>query len=145
MRIIRTLFLALASVLIVSSFAWASSRTELVVTPTPVQAPSETTFIVVSHSLVPTVIDLKITGQKTVHVALKKAAAHEYAGSYLLRTTGEMTATALTRSGQVLITRQYHVTKAPSHLFSKIVVAIVFFGVSIYYWRKSQRYARPNK
>ncbi len=138
--------LSLGLVVAVGPLALAAPAVQMVVSPHPVQAPAETTFIVVSAHLVPKDMMLQIAGQKAVHVAIKKEAPHEYAGAYLLRTTGTLKATALTASHQVVISRTYTIHKAPSHLFSKILVGIVFFGVSIWYWRRSQqRYAPPKK
>lgn len=145
MHIVKSSVLALIALFAFSALTWAAPAVQMVVTPTPVQAPAETTFIVVSHKAVPVALELRVTGQKTVRVALKKEAAHEYAGSYLLRQTGQLRASALTSSGQILISKSYRITKAPSHLFSKVIIAIIFFAVSIWYWRKSQRYSHPSK
>ncbi len=145
MHIVKSSILALIALFAFSALTWAAPAVQMVVTPTPVQAPAETTFIVVSQKAVPAVLELRITGQKAVRVALKKEAAHEYAGAYLLRQTGQLRASALTSSGKILISKSYRITKAPSHLFSKVIIAIIFFAVSIWYWRKSQRYSRPSK
>ncbi|WP_053960499.1 hypothetical protein [Sulfobacillus thermosulfidooxidans] len=119
---------------------WASSPIRLLVTPKPLQAPSETTFIVVSEKVIPATIELAFDNHTHTVLPLKKEATHEYAASYLIRSPGPLQVTVEDSHHHPLLNQSYIVSKAPSHFFSKVVIAVIFFGISIWYWRRAQRY-----
>lgn len=148
MRKFKGIIFLLAGIMFFSVFnspIWASSAIRLVVTPKPVQAPSETTFIVVSQKVIPGTIELEFDNHTHIVLPLKKEATHEYAASYLIRSPGHLSVTVDDRYHHPLLNENYVVSKAPSHFLSKVVIAVIFFGISIWYWRRAQRYTGPQQ
>ena len=123
----------------------ASSNIRLIVRPKPVEAPSQTTFIVVSDQIVPTHLVLQLNGQKPIRLTLKKEAAHDYAASHFIRSTGRLKVVIAGKNRRLLLQKSYTVVKGPSDIVTKVIVAALFFGVSFWYWRKAQRYTHSPK
>ncbi len=140
--IIAVLFIGLAFSFGSTPALAAGTSIHLVVSPKPVKAPGETTFIVVSAQFIPDQLQLQLNTQKPIVLTLKKEAAHEYAASFFLRSTGRLKVRVTDKTHHILLQDSYTVSKAPSNIAGKVVIAVIFFGVSIWYWRKAQRYTQ---
>ncbi len=109
--------------------------------PSPLVAPSEATFIVVTHgsfSAQPAKVELLWAAHEQT-VRLSRVAPHEFAGNATLKTLGAVALKVVGNNGQVLANRHEVVKKAPEHWASKIVVGGLFLLGSLYFWRRMQR------
>ncbi|PSR26511.1 MAG: hypothetical protein C7B43_13615 [Sulfobacillus benefaciens] len=148
---LRTITLVIAALLIAMALGSAStpvlaaSGIRLIVSPKPLKAPSETTFIVVTSHSIPTRLQLQLNTESPVRIPLKKEAAHTYAASHFIRSTGRLKVVVAGKDHRILLQKSYAVSKAPSNIVGKVIIAVIFFGVSIWYWRKGQRYTASPK
>ncbi len=112
--------------------------------PSPIVAPSDVTFIVVTpkgNTERPTQITL--TENETSHESIKfsEVAPHEFAATASVTSVGTLELQVLDASGKVLFTQHEVVKKAPPHWGSKIIIGGLFLLGSLYYWRRMQKFS----
>jgi hypothetical protein len=114
--------------------------------PSPLVAPSEATFIVVTpgnFSQQPAkVVLLWAAHEQTVR--LTRVAPHEFAGNATLKTLGAVVLKVESHNGLVLTNRHEVVKQAPEHWATKIGVGGLFLLASLYYWRRMQKLTPRN-
>ena len=139
---IKTLIVFMLSAMLLileSNPVGASGALRLIVSPNPVKAPSKTTFIVVSAQKIPSTIELQFQRGHPVVLHLKKEAPHDYAASYFIRSSGQLQVNVRNQSHQIILHTVYKVSNSPTNLVGALLIVVLFFVVSIWYWRKSQR------
>ena len=114
--------------------------------PSPLVAPSQATFIVVTRGSLPMqpakVELLWTTHEQTVRLA--RVAPHEFAGDATLKTLGAVVLKVVSHNGQVLLSRDEKVANAPEHWATKIIVGGLFLLASLHYWRRMQKFTPRN-
>ncbi len=128
--------------------ALAANTVSIHSNPTHLEAPATEVFIVrvPDHSgLVPSRADVSYVG-KSAHykMALKKAAKDAWGGSVYAAVPGTLAVSVYSRSGELLTTQDFPVTKAKESWVPRIIIGVLFIGIALWYWRRMQSVTNPQ-
>lgn len=116
--------------------------------PNPPEAPARDVFLIsVIHrppAGLPNHVIIQLRGRvnQTERVSLKKTHTVQYQAIWSLPATGKVTVIVETQNNTVLARQTYPVKPTKPNIVGKIVVGGIFILVSLYFWRRQQKFYR---
>lgn len=113
--------------------------------PNPPGAPRTDTFLVtIPHrQVIPTRAVFRFRGkpgeQSTTQSGLKKLNRYQYVATWNARSTGHLSVRILSNQNQLVAQGQYRVAKSKASPVGRILIGVVFIGVSLWFWWRQQR------
>lgn len=139
---------AMALVALTTVTTFAAGTATIRSNPAHLEAPATEVFIISvpkDSGLVPAKAIVRYVG-KTSHyqMTLKKAASLSWGGSVYASVPGTLTVDVYTKTGQLLKSQDFVVHKAKESWAPRIVIAALFIGIALWYWRRMQQVTNPK-
>lgn len=118
--------------------------------PDPPGAPETDTFLVTvpHHQAVPSRAVFRFTSlaghQTTVTEPFKKLNQYQWETIFAAKSEGHLTLDVYTAGGHLIAKDSYPVSRSKNNPFGRIVIGALFIGVSLWFWRRQQKFYRRS-